>query len=255
MSTCIFKNDNNVTITLLNDPFSNLFKTRDNHEVLFRRINTFLINNNVIQKNKNIIDLGAWVGDNSIPWAKNINGVVYAIDPSPSNISFIKNTCDLNNINNVEALEYAISDSHELLSTNDNINHCSFFYGNPGKNGRTKLHAVSLDYLYDENIIDNIGYIHLDVEGMEYKILQGSTNILKTFKPIISFEQHLELDDYSEILTYLNDNGYCVFLVDEILPGCRPDCRNSFAFPSEMFSDELIRSINEHIGKKIMIPK
>ena len=46
-------------------------------------------NNNVIDKNKNIIDLGAWIGDNSIPWAKNIDGIVYAIDPSKENCKYI----------------------------------------------------------------------------------------------------------------------------------------------------------------------
>lgn len=38
--TAIFTNDDSVTIKLLTKhPFSNLFKSRDNHEVLFRRIN------------------------------------------------------------------------------------------------------------------------------------------------------------------------------------------------------------------------
>jgi hypothetical protein len=54
-----------------------MFKKRDNHEVMFRRINTYLIKNKIIKNN--IIDLGAWIGDNSIPWAKNIDGTVYAI--------------------------------------------------------------------------------------------------------------------------------------------------------------------------------
>ena len=41
----------------------------------------------------NIIDLGAWIGDNAIPWAKNINHIVYAIDPSSQNIEFITKMC------------------------------------------------------------------------------------------------------------------------------------------------------------------
>lgn len=61
----IFTNDDHVRILLLNHCFSETFKKRDNHEVLFRRINTFLIKNKIIKNN--IIDLGAWIGDNSIP--------------------------------------------------------------------------------------------------------------------------------------------------------------------------------------------
>jgi FkbM family methyltransferase len=254
-NSCIFTNDNNVEIYLLEHEFSNRFQNRDKHEVLFRQINTFLINNQIIDKNKSIIDLGAWIGDNTIPWAKNIQNIVYAIDPSPNNIQYIKDTCAINHINNVVTLEYAISNTNELLSTNENINHCSFVYGNPGINGRNKVNAVSLDYLYERRIIDNIGYIHLDVEGMEYKILQGSTNIIDELKPIISFEQHLEIDDYNIILHYLINKGYQVYLVDEILPGCRIDCRNSFAFHNDIFSEELIQNINHHIGRNIMISK
>ena len=42
-------------------------------------------------------------------------------------------------------------------------------------------------------------------------------------------------------------------LVDEILPGCRHDCRNSFAFPKELYDDTIIQKINNHIGRNILI--
>lgn len=247
MESVIFTNDAFIEILLLNHSFSEEFKYRDNHEVLFRRINTFLIKTGVIKNN--IIDLGAWIGDNSIPWAKNINGIVYAIDPSPDNCEFINKTCELNNITNVKTIRSAISNVNELLSTNDNINHCSF--SNNKLTGNTKVNAVSLDYLYDIKMIDNIGYIHLDVEGMEYKILEGSSKIIDECRPIISFEQHMEIDDYSVISSYLKEKKYVILLIDEVLPGCRPDCRNSLAFPYEIYNETLIQKINNYIGRHI----
>lgn len=253
MDTAIFTNDNSVEILLINHSFSQQFKNRDNHEVLFRRINTFLINNGFIKNN--IIDLGAWIGDNTIPWSKNITGTVYAIDPSRDNCDFINRTCELNNITNVKTIQSAISNINELLTTNESINHCSFVYGNPGLNGITKINSASLDYLYQIKVIDNIGYIHLDVEGMEYKIIEGSSSLIDKYRPLISFEQHLEIDDYSVIVSYLKNKNYSIFLVDEILPGCRNDCRNSFAFPNEIYSDNLIHNINNYIGTSILISK
>jgi len=251
MNCAVFTNDDSVSISLINHPFSDSLKRRDNHEVLFRRINTFLIKSKLIKNN--IIDLGAWIGDNSIPWAKNIDGIVYAIDPSPDNCRFINETCKLNDITNVKTIQYAISNINELLSTNDNINHCSFVYGNPGLNGNFKTNAVSLDYLYETKEIENIGYIHLDVEGMEFKILEGSSTLIEKYRPIISFEQHLEIDDYHSILSYLKNKNYTVYLIDEVLPGCRADCRNSFAFPNEIYNETLLKDINEYIGKTILI--
>jgi len=253
MTSCIFTNVDNVSILLLDHPSSNTFKNRDNHEVLFRKINTFLIKNNIIKNN--IIDLGAWIGDNSIPWAKNINGIVYAIDPSQDNCNFITQTCEINQIKNVKVIQTAVSDKNELLSTNDDINHCSFVYGGCGKNGRTKINAVSLDYLNDIKCIENIGYIHLDVEGMEYNIIVGSTNLIDKYRPIISFEQHLDMDDYSIILSFLTNKQYKVFLIDEILPGCRYDCRNSLGFPIEIYNEDIVKNISVLIGKNILIPK
>ena len=167
MESVIFTNDDNVSVLLIDHSFSSRFKSRDNHEVLFRRINTYLIKNKLITAN--IIDLRAWNGDNSIPWAKNINATIYAIDPSADNCDFIKRTCELNEIKNVKIIQSAISNTNELLSTNEHITHCSFVYGNPGINGSTKITAVSLDYLYELKTIENIGY--MDVEGMEYKII------------------------------------------------------------------------------------
>lgn len=253
MSYCTFKNDNNVHILLLPHQFSNTFARRDNHEILFRRINTFLMNNNII--NGNIIDLGAWIGDNSIPWAKHEKGHIYAIDPSPDNCKFIRDMCALNTIKNVTTLQYAISDTQELISTNDNINHCSFVYQSPGTTGATKLQAVSLDFLFEQQQIEKIGYIHLDVEGMEFKVLKGSDTLINTCRPIITFEQHLEIDNYNDILEYLNQRNYKVFLINEILPGCRHDCRNSIAFPNEIYNSTLIDSIHSYIGGPHLIAK
>jgi len=251
MDPAIFTNDDSVSISLINHPFSIQFKYRDNHEILFRRINTFLIKNKFIKNN--IIDLGAWIGDNSIPWAKNIDGIVYAIDPSPENCEFINKTCKLNDIINVKTLQHAISNKNELLTTNNDLQHCSFVYGNPGLDGNVKVHAVSLDYLYETKAIENIGYIHLDVEGMEYKVLEGSNTILEKCRPLISFEQHLEIDDYGTILSFFTVNNYTVFLIDEVMPGCRHDCRNSFAFPNEMYNQNLIKNIHDSLGRNVLI--
>lgn len=250
MTHAIFTNDDNVAISLIDHPSSIDLKRRDQHEVLFRRINTFLIKTKIIKNN--IIDLGAWIGDNSIPWAKNIDGIVYAIDPSPNNCNFINDTCKLNNITNVKTLQYAITNNNQILTTNDDLGHCSFVYGNPNNDGKNKVQAVSLDYLYASKSIDNIGYIHLDVEGMEYNVVEGSENIINAFRPLFSFEQHLEIENYDLILSLFKKHNYVVFLINEILPGCRHDCRNSLAFPVEMFNDHIIDDIHAYLGKNVL---
>ena len=241
----VFTNDNNVNVKLIDHAFSTRFYHRDKHEVMFRRISTYLIQNNYI--NGNIIDLGAWIGDNSIPWAMNVSHTIYAIDPSPNNIKYIQDTAKVNNISNIKTIQKAIGDKNEIISTNHNINHCSF----SKKKGRTSVEAVTLDYLYSQKQIDNIAYIHLDVEGFEFNVIKGSKKIIELYKPIITFEQHLNSDNYKELSLYLYNNGYNIYLINEILPGCYSDCRNLIAFPKNIKIN--INDIHRNIGKNILL--
>lgn len=252
---CIFINDNNVKIKLIDNPTSIIFRERYKHEEKFRKINTYLINNNIISKDRNIIDLGAWIGDNSIPWAMNINGIVYAIDPCKENIDFIKNTSLINDIKNIKCFQTAISNINETLKTNDELTHCSFVWNNRNNNGKNIVSAVSLDYLYNNKEIENIGYIHLDVEGMEYKILEGSIEIIKNENPIITFEQHLNNENYNIVANFLKEKKYNVYLIEEILLGCRRDCRNFIAFPENIFNQNIIDDINNLCKTEILLIK
>ena len=248
--SCIFTNDNNVSILLIDDPYSEEFPRRDNHEVLFRRINTLLIKNGIIKNN--IVDSGAWIGDNSIPWSKNISGTVYAIEPSTVNCDFIAKMCEHNKIYNVKTMCVALSDKNETLSTDGELVHCTFVgFGDSAKN---KVSAVSLDYLYDIKEIDTIGYIHLDVEGMEHRVLQGSSKVIDKFRPIITYEQHIGQNDVRSLVEYLNRKNYRSYLIDEMLPNCHLDCRNLIAFPQELYVDNITASINEHVGFNILLP-
>jgi FkbM family methyltransferase len=250
--SCVFTNDGGITVSLIEHPFSQTFASRNNHEVLFRRMHTYLMDTGVIKNN--IIDLGAWIGDNTIPWSKRSDAkrsVVYAIDPSRENCDFIQIMCDHNQIDNVKIFQTAVSDKMETLSTNDDMYHCTFASDDQGRN---KVNAITLDHLFNIGEIENIGYIHLDVEGMEYKVILGSEKIIDTYKPIITFEQHLEIDNYNLILEHLTNKNYIVYLIDEVLPGCRPDCRNSIAFPKEIFDPSIVTKIHQYIGKEILLP-
>lgn len=251
-TSCVFTNDNNVHILLPDYWLSHDFSFRDKHEVVFRRICTYLINNKIIKNN--IIDLGAWIGDNSIPWAKNTPATIYAIDPSPENCSFIKQICDLNKIENIKIIQSAISHMDEVLVTNGDIGHCSFVNQNP--NGRlTYAQARSLGSLYTSGEITTVGFIHLDVEGMEYSVLIGATELIDACRPIIAFEQHIDIEDFMLIATHLSSKNYSVFINDEILLNCRTDCRNFFAFPNKIMNSGFIEAIHESIGVETLLKR
>lgn len=241
---CLFRNDNHITLDLPQEIRSEKFLNRDNHEVLFRRISTWLINNKFVKGN--IIDSGAWIGDNSIPWAKNISGIVYAIDPSHENCDFINRVCNLNNIKNVITIVTALSDKKEVLCTLQSLDHCSFLL-----KGDTKVNAISLDELYAEGVLKNIDFIHLDVEGMEFEVSHGMVNILDAYHPIVTFEQHLTTDNVLGIVGFFKDKNYIVLVINEELPGCRSDCRNFLAFPANEKFEAVIKYLRSYFGLDI----
>ena len=65
---------------------------------------------------------------------------------------------------------------------------------------------------------------------MEFKVIKGSIDIIHKYKPIIIFEQHIDTDNYMELSSFLLNKGYQIFMINEILEGCNPDCRNFIAY-------------------------
>ena len=224
--------DKNTEIKLPNHHLSFDLARRTSSEPLLRQIVTVLISNSAISGN--ILDAGCWIGDNAVFWAANHKEICYAIDPADINLTFIHQVAQLNSLSNLVLLKCALSSKNEILTTQDNLFHASFVYESQVKGEVKQVQAVSLDYLFSQGLIKNLGFIHLDVEGMELKVLEGASNLISLCRPIIAFEQHLDIDPVSECIKFLKDRGYFVFMIDEILEGCRPDCRNFLAFPGNV---------------------
>ena len=258
MEIVVFPNDNNTVIAIPEpkNAYEKMFKRRPYHEVMFRKISEILITSGFVSKG--IIDLGAWIGDNSVAWGmmmhKSIHCAspsggsnkysVYSIDPSTSNCDFIRRTLEMNNVNNVLIINKAISERKETISTNGNIDHCSF---NNNDTGKTSVESIPLDILYEENVIEDVDYIHLDVEGMELSVIKGATNLIKENNPIISYEVHYKSDNLlQEITNHLKD--YTHYMINEILPGCNPDCRNILAIPRIIKFDDTIQFIIDKLN-------
>jgi FkbM family methyltransferase len=235
-----FVNDNSVELfipKIFNDTSGNPYKwfncynfNIENNEKKTRLIVSDLININLVDKNKNIIDSGAFIGDNSLPWAKQINGLVYAIDPSINNEILINYLANINNIKNLIYYKNVLSDKEKKLSFNGDLDFNSFSH----IGGVNTILATSLDILFINNKINDITFIHLDVEGEEYNTLLGSIETIQKFKPIIIYEQHIITDNVLDCINLLDSLGYHQYIINE-QTGERKDCRNFLAIPNEKY--------------------
>ena len=218
-----------------------------NNEKKLRNIFIELINLNLIDINKNIIDGGCFIGDNSLLWAQNINGIVYAIDPSQNNNNLINYLCKINDINNIKFIQSVLTDLNDKeVSYSGSIDFNSFIYSN----GQSKIKSTSLDTLYNNNIISNISFIHIDVEGFEYQVLMGSEKLIKDNMPIIVFEMHIKTDEYRyDIINLMHSYDFEIFIINEV-SGARSDCRNFLAIPFHLQTQfKKLFTLNDYITK------
>jgi FkbM family methyltransferase len=92
----------------------------------------------------------------------------------------------------------AIKIDNHKLSFSGKINYNQFFNSTDSK-------KIILCSTIDTRISNNyrcqkVGFLHLDVEGLEYEVLTGSINTIKNNLPLIIFEHHLkDLDKFIEI--------------------------------------------------------
>lgn len=105
------------------------FINRPLSEPLMRRIVYELYSKNYIDNTKSIIDIGSWIGDNSIVWAKLLKNqaTVLAIDPSKNNQDYCKKLCEFNKIENINLINAVCSDeSNQKLGFSGSIDHANF---------------------------------------------------------------------------------------------------------------------------------
>lgn len=231
----VFENDLNTPVALdIMHPLFQEYAHRVHSEPLFRRIAAYLLTH--FCEGSTILDCGAWIGDNVIPWAKRLpDCTVIAFDPSPRNCQYIHYIMSLNKLSNVRICQFGLSDKDEIISTDaEQLDHCSFTNDGTKSN---KVQAHALDTLFAQNLVKNVKFIHIDVEGMEWNVLRGAERLLTSDRPIITYEVHVTTDTHiDDIEQYLKGLNYTVFLINEELPGCLSDCRNCLALPNEIYA-------------------
>jgi FkbM family methyltransferase len=207
------------------------YASRPSAESLLRRTVYALFETGCIDPRRSIIDIGCWIGDNAVVWAKMLRGdaAVYAVDPSPGNLDFGRSVAALNAVRNIKWIQAVCADQPNLnLRLSGDLDHAQF---NDHAQARSQTFVTTtLDEVVPRSSHGDISLLHVDVEGFEERVLGGATSIIAASKPVIVFEQHISKEDPRRIADKLKGCGYRVFMINEVLPGCDLDCRNFIAF-------------------------
>ena len=164
-------------------------------------------------------DIGANVGFFSVIAAKLVGreGKVYAFEPGVENAKSIRHNAELNNFNQIEVIEKAVSNtsgSGEFLLAKYSGGHAlATADAPPDLAGKVTVDLVSIDDLIASEQIEPPNFVKVDVEGAELDVLKGMTQTIKTYQPTVIYEvddgdraayerKYQELADFFESFNY-----------------------------------------------------
>lgn len=163
-----------------------------------------------LDKNKNIIDAGAYIGDSAIILSQYTNKNVYAFEPVTNIYNKINKTIELNSLSNVIPVQCGLGEKKETveISLNDASSTC---LSTSDENVTKELiNIISIDDFVKEHNNLEIGLIKADIEGLELKMLKGAINTIKQQKPALLISIYHSFDDFFNIKKEIEswDLGY-----------------------------------------------
>lgn len=143
-----------------------------------------------IAQGSTIMDIGANIGYYTLMMSRlaGKNGVVYSLEPSPSNFHSLNKNIKLNGYRNIRTYQIGIGDrkGKETMQISHKSNLDSFVLQKNRKAiGSMEINISALDdFIRNKRKPD---FIKMDVEGYEYNAIKGMKAILKSKKPLKIF--------------------------------------------------------------------
>ena len=185
-------------------------------------------------ENKDIIDAGAYIGDSSLAFSELTSSNVHAFEPFEESFNKLVENIKINNINNIIPVKASLSDingEEKIYLKGDNVQGITSDESVRRYDQSFNVETMTIDKYVQENNI-NVGFIKVDVEGAEQRLLKGAIETIKTQKPVLILSIYHNPNDFFEIKPWIEklDLGYnfkiskerpWTFFADTVLE-CRP---------------------------------
>ena len=147
---------------------------------------------------KSSITAGAYFGDSSLVLQDITKSTVYGFEPNKINYSLFENIIAKNSKQNIiMPINKGLSKSSGIAYIEDtNMSAGSKLSAN---NLGSKIEVVSIDDFIKENNINNLGLIHLDIEGLESEVIEGAKAIITKYKPILLISIYHNAQDFFDL--------------------------------------------------------
>lgn len=175
---------------------------------------------------KEVLIGGAYFGDQALIVASEIagqGGTVHAFEPNKDQYQMLRHNAALNSLDNVKAWRLGLWNNEKgklKLIGDDSFAHAELVTDMKEQEDVSVFGTISIDTYVKEQGISHLDLILLDIEGLEYTVLQGAGSQLDLpaeEAPNIIFEVHRNYVDWSnglaqsDIVQYLESFGYHIF--------------------------------------------
>lgn len=158
----------------------------------------------ILNQNCVVYDIGGNIGYHATAFAT-ASKYVYSFEPNQNNFELLrKNTAHLDN---VFAMNVAVSNHNGIVRMLD------FDPSVPANYGTVRIgegEGSALSIRLDDFNLAKPDFIKIDVEGAEYEVLQGLSNTIDRFRPVIYLEAH-ETKEFSSIYELLKKFNYNMY--------------------------------------------
>lgn len=153
-----------------------------------------------------VFDIGANVGYYTLLSSVKVGtgGKVFALEPSPRCLAFLKRHIELNSITNVEVFDLAVAGTSTSAKFEEGP---SLSMGRISAAGDVEIRTASLDDLVLQGRIPLPHVIKMDIEGAEYDALQGARKVLTEGEPVLFLSTHGRAV-HEACCRFLSDAGY-----------------------------------------------
>ncbi|KKU91488.1 MAG: Methyltransferase, FkbM family [Candidatus Jorgensenbacteria bacterium GW2011_GWA1_48_11] len=143
-----------------------------------------------LRRGDTVFDIGAHAGFYSLLSSVLVGptGRVFAFEPNPFNLRFLKKNIASNQCPNVNVIEAGVYDKSGRFPFSEGSN---AFTGRIDEAGKIIVKTVSIDEEVAGGRLPTPDFIKIDVEGAEYFVLRGATTVLRRRHPVI----YLSIDD------------------------------------------------------------
>ncbi len=150
-------------------------------------------------KDKDILDVGGFIGDSVLMLAPLTTGKVHSFEATNENYNHMLKTIELNGIKNAVPVHTAVGDKPgeiELRFNGSASSQNDIMVKNPKYVEKCPVITID-DYVREHNL--NVGLIKVDIEGAEQSFLRGAYETIRTQKPTLLISIYHNIDDFLDI--------------------------------------------------------